>query len=59
MKYRLESILSALNSTLSLLVIGLIIIASPVKADYRQHPSAVAVVKTLVNKHGFLSLIHI
>ena len=49
MKYRLESILSALNSTLSLLVIGLIIIASPVKADYRQHPSAVAVVKTLVN----------
>ena len=53
MKYRLQSMLSALAPTLSLMVIALIIIVSPVKADYRQHPSAVAVINTLVDKHGF------
>ena len=53
MKYRLESMLSALAPTLSFMAIALFIIVNPVKADYRQHPSAVAVIKTLVDKHDF------
>lgn len=47
------SLLSVSPLVFSLIAITLLVLVIPAKADYRQHPGASAVIKTLVDKHGF------
>ncbi len=54
MTYRYQSfLLPSLPLLLSLLGIFLVLLASGAKADYRHHPSAAAVISTLVDEHHF------